>query len=262
MDWTPERLEAARTWYLQAVDALDADGWRRPSLCAGWEAAHVVAHVTGGDRYFRALALDATGRDPSVLAALPTSMEERAKQADAMGAWEHPRLREATRTESEQTVRVLRDVVERAPGTKLRMPFGEVPVTNAMVIRTMEYIIHGHDLEPAIGRSRPIPPWYVDLALPHAMQNMIRTHPRSPHKGNAASFHFHRTDADGEWTLRAEDGQARSNPGHDHADVALRGPGEALYWVLMGRGRADEHGVEVFGDAALAVALKEWFPGP
>jgi hypothetical protein len=30
----------------------------------------------------------------------------------------------------------------------------------------------------------------------------------------------------------------------------------------MGRGRPEEHGVEVHGDRALAGAFKEWFPGP
>jgi len=50
--------------------------------------------------------------------------------------------------------------------------------------------------------------------------------------------------------------------GHAKADVAMRGTAEGLYWVLMGRGKPDEHGVEVHGDPALAAAFKEWFPGP
>jgi len=50
--------------------------------------------------------------------------------------------------------------------------------------------------------------------------------------------------------------------GHGKADAALRGPGEGLYRVMMGRGAPQAHGVEVQGDEALAAALKEWFPGP
>jgi hypothetical protein len=91
---------------------------------------------------------------------------------------------------------------------------------------------------------------------------MPRTHERSPHKGKTASFHLHRTDGEGEWILRAEGGQARCETGHDRADVALRGPAAGLYWVLMGRGTPQDHGVEVHGDHALAAAFKEWFPGP
>ena len=49
---------------------------------------------------------------------------------------------------------------------------------------------------------------------------------------------------------------------HAKADVALRGSGEGLYWVLMGRGSLNDHGIEIHGDPALAAAFKEWFPGP
>jgi len=91
---------------------------------------------------------------------------------------------------------------------------------------------------------------------------MWRTHALSPHKGKSASFHLHRTDGDGEWTLRADSGQSRSEPGHERADVTFRGPGEGLYWLLMGRGSPEDQGVAVHGDPALAAAFKEWFPGP
>ena len=49
---------------------------------------------------------------------------------------------------------------------------------------------------------------------------------------------------------------------HGKADVALRGPGEGLYWVLMGRGSPGDHGIEIHGDPALGAGFKEWFPGP
>jgi hypothetical protein len=42
----------------------------------------------------------------------------------------------------------------------------------------------------------------------------------------------------------------------------MRGTAEGLYWVLMGRGKPEDYGVEVHGDPALAAAFKEWFPGP
>jgi hypothetical protein len=91
---------------------------------------------------------------------------------------------------------------------------------------------------------------------------MTRLHPRSPHKGKSASFHIHRTDGEGEWILRAASGEAVAESGHGKADVAMRGTAESLYWVLMGRGKPVEHGVEVHGDPAMAAAFKEWFPGP
>jgi len=87
---------------------------------------------------------------------------------------------------------------------------------------------------------------------------MSRLHQRSPHKGKAATFHIHRTDGEGEWTLRAENGAATAESGHARGDVAMRGSAEGLYWVLMGRGKPEENGVEVHGDPALASSFKEW----
>lgn len=262
MEEVLDRLDAASRWYLEALDALGDDKWQGPSRCAGWTAANVVAHVAGGDYLTRAVVHDATGRDRSMLAGLPVDMCERVKLAEAMAAWEPPRLRERAHAESQETVSALREVLQQAPETVLRMPYGEAPAGNVARVRAWEYIIHGYDLQPATGRRPPVPAWYVDSALPVAAQMMTRAHQRSPHKGKAASFHLHRTDGEGEWVLRAEEGQAHTVAGHERADVALRGPAEGLYWVLMGRGRPEEHGVEVHGDAALAAAFKEWFPGP
>lgn len=257
-----ERLEAARRWYLEAVDALGDDRWRHASLCAGWTAANVVAHVAVGDQYARALVHDATGHDRSLLASLPKDLLERAKRAETMSSWEPGRLRDTAHRESEEAVKAVGALVRKAPETLLRMALGEVPVTRTVTIRTSEYIVHGHDLEPATGRRRRVPPWFIETALHTTIELMPRMHQRSSHKGKTASFHLHRTDGEGEWVVRAEAGEVRHTRGHDRADVALRGPAEGLYWVIMGRGRPQDHGIEIHGDTALAAAFKEWFPGP
>lgn len=257
-----DQLDAARHWYLDAVDALADDGWQQASRCRGWTAADVVAHVAGGDYLVGAAILDATGRDRSLLASIPADAGQSAQWARLITVSDPTSLREAAHRESQQTVAALGEVLQQAPETKLRMPYGETPATSALAIRTAEYVIHGYDLQPASGRFVPAPAWFIDATLPRGAQGMWRTHARSPHKGKSASFHLHRTDGDGEWTLRADNGQGRSDPGHERADVAFRGPGEGLYWLLMGRGTPEDHGVEVHGDPALAAAFKEWFPGP
>src|SRR2546427_11416810 len=61
MEGQPSRLAQAGSWYVQAVDALPAGGWTKPTLCEGWTAAHVVAHVATGDQLVRGLIWDATG---------------------------------------------------------------------------------------------------------------------------------------------------------------------------------------------------------
>jgi uncharacterized protein (TIGR03083 family) len=257
-----DQFGMARAWYLDAVAALGEDGWTKASRCAGWTATDVVAHVAGGDHLVRAAIADATGDDRSTLNAVPAEMRNSAKWGRLLTVRDHAQLREAARDQSQQAGAALREVIQQRPETRLRMPYGETTATRALAIRTAEYVIHGYDLQPATGRFLPAPTWFIDATLPQGALGMWRTHALSPHKGKSASFHLHRTDGEGEWTLRAENGQGRSDPGHDRADVAFRGPGEGLYWILMGRGRPEDHSVEVHGDPDLAAAFKEWFPGP
>ena len=255
------RLRQAGDWYLQAVDAIPATGWSKPTFCEGWTPAHVVAHVTTGDQLFRGILFDAIGRDRAGQD-LPIDRADRQRRFEALSTWEPDRLKAAARHESEQTVAAIGEAIQTAPQTILTVPFGTVPLPVVRGLRLNEYIIHGHDLTPAIGRAIPIPEWFIDRGLGDSLNLMTRLHQRSPHKGKSASFHIHRTDGEGEWIIRAQAGEAASESGHGKADVALRGPGEGLYWVLMGRGKPEENGVEVHGDPALASSFKEWFPGP
>jgi uncharacterized protein (TIGR03083 family) len=255
------RLAEAATWYLQAVDAVPADGWTKPTLCEAWKVSNVVAHVATGDQFFRAQILDAMGKDRAGQD-LPVDRADRMRRFDAYSAWDPAKLKATAQKESEQTVAAIADAIAQAPQTIVDVPFGKVPLPVVRDLRLNEYIIHGHDLTPAIGRSIPIPDWFIDRGLGDSITLTTRLHQRSPRKGEAASFHIHRTDGEGEWMLRAEGGQATVESGHAKADVAMRGPAEGLYWVLMGRGKPAEHSVEVHGDPALAAAFKEWFPGP
>ncbi len=257
----PTRLGQARDWYLQAIDALPANGWSGPTLCEGWTAAHIVAHVVTGDQLVRGLVWDATGKGRGGQD-LPADFADRHRRFEVASTWEPSKLKEMAQSESEQTVAAIAEAVQKAPEAIVTMPIGPVPMTVVRGMRLNEYIIHGHDLTPAIGRSIESPDWFFDRALSDAVSRMVRLHPRSPHKGKSASFHFHRTDGEGEWVLRAEGGEAVAEPGHVKADVAMRGTAEGLYWVLMGRGKPEQHGVEVHGDPKLAAAFKEWFPGP
>jgi uncharacterized protein (TIGR03083 family) len=221
----------------------------------------LIAHVTTGDQLFRAILFDATGKDRSAQD-LPVDFADRQRRFQVLSTWEPAKLKEAAHKESEQTVAAITEAMEKAPQTMLTVPFGTVPMPVVRSLRLNEYVIHGYDLMPAVGRSIPIPDWFIDRGLGDSITLMSRLHQRSPHKGEAATFHIHRTDGEGEWTLRAQNGEAMAESGHGKGDVALRGSAEGLYWVLMGRGKPEEHGVEVHGDPALAAAFKEWFPGP
>lgn len=261
MDTNLSRLEQARDWYLEAVDAVPADRWNGQTLCAGWTAAHVVAHVATGDQLFQALIMDATGRDRSGLD-LPADFADRRRRFEELATKDAPTVKALAHRAANGCVAAIKEAVEHSPATTVTVPFGTVPITTARALRLNEYIIHGYDLGPAIGQARPIPEWFIDRALADAITMLSRLHQRSAHKGKAARFHVHRTDGEGEWMVIAENGEAKVEAGHGKGDAAFRGAGDRLYWVLMGRGRPEELGVEVHGDPALAAAFKEWFPGP
>lgn len=261
MDERISRLAQAGNWYLGNVDAIPDDGWSKPTLCEGWTAKHVVAHVLTGDQLVRGRVWDATGKDHAGQD-LPADFADRQQRMKELATASPEKLKQGAHSESEQTVKAIIEAIEVAPVAMVTMPVGSVPMTAVRSLRLNEYIIHGHDLMPAIGRSIPIPDWFIDRALADSINMMMRLHQRSPHKGKSASFHIHRTDGEGEWILRVADGQVFPESLHGKADVAMRGTGEGLYWLLMGRGNPEELGVEVHGDPALAVAFKEWFPGP
>ena len=255
------RLALSRDYFLESVDAVPPDGWKKATLCEGWTPVHVVAHVATGDQLTRGIVFDGIGRSRAGQD-LPVDFADRKRRFEQSLSVEPEKLKKLAHAEAEQTVSAIIDAVEKAPQTVVTMPYGPVPITGVRALRLNEYIIHGHDLTPAIGRSIPIPNWFIDRALGDAIGLMTRLHLRSPRKGQSASFHFHRSDGEGEWTLRAEGGQAVVESGHGKADVAFRGTGEDLYWVLMGRAQPGDNGIEVHGSPALAAAFKEWFPGP
>jgi uncharacterized protein (TIGR03083 family) len=255
------RLEQARDWYLDAVDEVRPDGWKGRTLCSEWTPAQLVAHVASGDQLFRAQIMDALGGDRSGLD-LPVDFADRQRRFQALAIKDPATLAATARREAEQSVALIIEAVETSPDLIVKVPFGTVPMNVVRALRLNEYIIHGHDLEPAIGHPRPVPDWFIDRALGDAITMLSRLHQRSPHKGRSASFHVHRTDGEGEWMVRAEGGQAVVDTGHGKADAAFRGEGASLYWVLMGRGKPEALGVEVHGDPAMAGAFKEWFPGP
>src|SRR5207245_7648315 len=219
METQPSKLGQAASWYLQAVDAVPADGWRKGTLCEAWTVSNVVAHVVTGYQLFRARIFEAMGKDRSGQD-LPVDMADRMRRFDEYSTWEPAKLKAAARKESQTTVAAIAEALEQAPQTIVDVPIGKVPLPVVRGLRLNEYIIHGHDLTPAIGRSIPIPDWFIDRALGDSINLMSRLHQRSPNKGKAASLHMHRTDSGGEGVLRAGDGPEEAGTKHGNADYA------------------------------------------
>lgn len=116
-----------------------------------------------------------------------------------------------------------------------------------------ETIVHRHDVEAAVGAVTAIDSDVaadgVDELVHVGMQRS--SNPKKEFTYPAGSLHLHRTDGEGEWLLRVEDGALVATREHAKGDVAVRGSGSDLLLYLWGRGGSD---LEIFGDSELAAA--------
>jgi uncharacterized protein (TIGR03083 family) len=71
--------------------------------------------------------------------------------------------------------------------------------------------------------------------------------------GDGETFHFHRTDGEGEWLVRLTPTGPEIERAHAKGDLAVRGGASDLVLVLRNRGGIEA--VEIFGDPAL---LDRW----
>src|SRR2546430_11578925 len=151
MEAQPSRLRQAGDWYLDNVEAVPADGWGHSTLCAGWTARHVVAHVATGDQLFLAMLMDALGKDRTGLD-LPIDFADRRQRFEAMSNWEPARLKESAKTASVDMVAAVGDAAREAPQTIVNVPFGQVPIPVVRGLRLNEYIIHRSE-ERRVGKE-------------------------------------------------------------------------------------------------------------
>ncbi|HLJ67684.1 MAG TPA: maleylpyruvate isomerase family mycothiol-dependent enzyme [Chloroflexota bacterium] len=80
----------------------------------------------------------------------------------------------------------------------------------------------------------------------------------SPAAGTGETYHFHRTDGEGEWLVRFEGDDVTVAREHAKGDVAIRGTAEQLFLWLWGRIPADA--LEVHGDRALLERYRQLVP--
>src|SRR3989440_11286069 len=103
MEGQPSRLAQAGSWYVQAVDALPANGWTKGTLCEGWTAGHVVAHVATGDQLVRGLIWDATGKGRRGQD-LPVDFGARQRRVEGASTRAPAKLREMAHADAAHTV--------------------------------------------------------------------------------------------------------------------------------------------------------------
>jgi hypothetical protein len=110
-----------------------------------------------------------------------------------------------------------------------------------------EVALHRYDAQLAAGSPAPL-----DTALAidgvAVFRSLMVGRDREGDLGG--SLHLHATDGDCEWVIRSEGGLLVPAPGHEKADVAVRGAASDLDLFLWNR--LPVSALDVVGDAAVA----------
>ena len=116
-----------------------------------------------------------------------------------------------------------------------------------------EIALHRVDMQLARGADAGAPdPIESELAcdgIDEFLDAVVPFRLRERFVGDGETFHFHRTDGDGEWLVRLTSAGPEIERAHAKGDVAVRGGASDLLLVL--RNRAGLDAVEVFGDESM-----------
>ena len=119
-----------------------------------------------------------------------------------------------------------------------------------------ETAVHRVDAEQAVERpTLPIAPEFAADGLDELFTVFVPALGAGRSPGDGRSVHVHATDADSEWVIRFEPGDAVATPVHSKGDAAVRGPAAELLLWLWGRRPIDD--LEVLGDPDAAERLRE-----
>jgi len=244
----------------QLLDAATRDLSAPVSGCPGWNAGVLTGHIgyvwmawTGN---LRARGKERAPLRPQDLAGWPGMWEwiEADMPADGVPAgvtaWAAAQLR------------ALEAELEAADPAQPCWTWFAADQTAGFPIRRMaqETAVHRWDAQSATGTPEPIDGELARDGIDEMFDVFLSALSDDPDRcrGAGETYHFHRTDGEGEWLLRFEpDGVVVSHE-HAKADVAVRGTASDLLLFVWGRVPADR--LEVFGDRALLDRYFELVP--
>jgi len=244
--------------FLRALAEAD---WRKPTLCPGWSAAHVVGHMTGGAAsYADRVEAARGGRIVFGLGARTPEAFDARRAAIMEEAIARPGPERVARLEEED--RRLDDLLARLRPEDLDQPTwhrkGNLPVRGFLGQRLCEVVLHRRDIE-----NDPDAPLETDAmgVLARVLEERIpRQFQGAPPPGLTGRFRVETEAPAHAFTLEARGGALLPAPGAERDfDVRLRAPAGDM--VLLVTGRADPAGREsagrllVEGDREKAEAL-------
>jgi uncharacterized protein (TIGR03083 family) len=125
---------------------------------------------------------------------------------------------------------------------------------------THETAIHRWDVQQAHGIVEPIAIELARDGIDEFLDVMLHVsrQRKEPRRGNGETYHFHRTDGEGEWMVRFDAEGISVTHEHGKGDAAVRGSASDLMLFLWGRIPAGN--LAVFGDASLLARFFELVP--
>jgi maleylpyruvate isomerase len=250
-----ELLRSASEEMLSGVARLDDGAMSEASRLGGWTRGHVVSHLAcNADSHVRRLEAAMVGE------VVPQYEGGRSARNAAIEAGaSHPAAAIVANLAAscDRLEQVLATFPDDAWEAEVEREYAIATAASLPFTRVIEVEVHHADLGVGFGAG-DWPTAFVDRALPYVMERMAAR--AQEVSGTAASWHLHRTDGAGEWTIvrSAEGTSVRAE--HAKADGAVRGPGHGLIAWLMGRLELGEAGLEVFGDADRATGFPALYP--
>ena len=235
------------------LEAVDADGWGKPTRCRDWTVADLVAHLTWGQR-LEAQGVEgvATGRTVAVDVPPVPVADHHVLLAGLRAAHEDLWAHLGGRTAD--------DLERPAP-----MPYGPVPLGLLLQIITMEVGVHHSDLGTAVGLSGELAPDVVraTAAFLAACLPVIAAGGTRP----ARPVTYRLTGRQGKIDLGVVwDGDTWSvGPGptvDGEGTVTLSGDDSDVCLFVLGRRAWADARLLVEGDPDTAAAFQEFVPGP
>lgn len=259
---TPITSDLTRDAYIDAIrtnSALLADaaqlGLRAPvPTCPGWYVATLVAHI-GEVQRFWALQIATRAQEPrelprSAFDSCPglyewlDGVDAGTPDLEAIPGGLVDWFRQAT----DELVGAFQDV---EPDERIWHWSGDNRAIVHMRNQAIEATVHRWDAQNAHGAVTPID---EAIALDGINQHFEVQIPAArsrgePEQGQGETYHFHRTDGEGEWLARFDGDAVTVSREHARGDVAIQGSAETIFLWLWGRVSADR--LVVYGDRSM-----------
>lgn len=135
------------------------------------------------------------------------------------------------------------------------------PFSNPWLFMAQETALHRWDAQGAIGAQQPIEAEFALAAINYYFDMIVplrRRYSKAEPLDSTLTYHFHRTDGEGEWLLKLAPEGATVEHTHAKGDVAVRGSASDLLLFLYHRLPASQ--LATFGEPALLERYFELVP--